>query len=64
MSDLTDEKVRHCANPGSDLRLINRRMISRLAKEILALREELNSLRRFKAGVDAALNTGDGTYRP
>lgn len=41
MSTLTDEDILYHANPGKDLRLINRRMIPRLAKEILDLRREL-----------------------
>ena len=31
---------------------------------IAGLRAELDSLRAFKASVDEALNTGDGSYRP
>lgn len=38
-------------------------------QELVALMEteqaqEIASLRAFKAGVDEALNSGDGTYRP
>lgn len=32
--------------------------------ELLNLRIEVKSLRAFKAGVDEALNSGDGSYRP
>jgi len=32
--------------------------------EVAKLRSEIEALRRFKAGVDEALNSGDGVYRP
>ena len=32
--------------------------------DIKAMQEELKSLRSFKAGVDEALNSGNGTYKP
>jgi hypothetical protein len=35
-----------------------------LVEEIIYLRDEVDSLRAFKAGVDDALNSGDGVYRP
>ena len=34
------------------------------ASEVDRLRRENESLRRFKASVDEALNSGDGVYRP
>lgn len=35
-----------------------------LVNEVIWLRDEVDSLRAFKAGVDEALNSGDGVYRP
>lgn len=39
-------------------------VIVKLAEEVIFLRDEVDSLRAFKAGVDEALNSGDGVYRP
>jgi hypothetical protein len=35
-----------------------------LERELAEAREIIDGLRRFKAGVDQALNSGDGSYRP
>lgn len=35
-----------------------------LAEHARQLERELNGLREFKRGVDEALNSGDGVYRP
>lgn len=39
-------------------------LTSRLAARVRALETEIESLRGFKRGVDEALNSGDGSYRP
>lgn len=38
--------------------------LSRLRAAIGALQSEVEALRKFKASVDDALNSGDGAYRP
>ncbi len=41
-----------------------RRLVQEYAEAVRKLEDEVKSLRSFKASVDAALNSGDGTYRP
>lgn len=38
--------------------------VSALCRLVVALAEEVRSLRVFKRSVDEALNMGDGSYRP
>lgn len=39
-------------------------LLEELAVKVAEMERELESLRSFKRGVDEALNSGDGTYRP
>jgi hypothetical protein len=38
--------------------------VKQYQKEVADLKTELDGLHSWKRGVDAALNTGDGAYRP
>lgn len=38
--------------------------VRRLRARVAELESECNGLRAFKQGVDEALNSGDGSYRP
>ena len=38
--------------------------LEEMVYELISLRDEVESLRAFKRGVDEALNSGDGSYRP
>lgn len=56
--DYLELKTRQASDP------VVRENARRAWDSLVALRNERDSLRAFKRGVDEALNSGDGSYRP
>lgn len=54
-------KVRNACARAADLNLQRAESAERRCEE---LEREIDGLRRFKSGVDEALNSGDGSYKP
>ena len=66
MSQITERRAEMMAavQPYADrIKLLEKENAS-LQQRVEALEDEMRSLRAFKAGVDYALNSGDGSYRP